>query len=518
MRLAQALAGRVPVLGIANPSNFHPTGDVVPKLELPDDSWKEILHTLVRSASLIVIEARHFSPGVAYELNTIREHDKQDFAIVVVLRKGSDDTDRIRLIRELAEILIESDVAPPEQLSKQSEQLIDFPRVVNEDEVPFDNLDSSPYFADILAQIDFFVALNPEQRRKRVQANIANRNGVALMREGRLTDAQGPLLEGLALRQEIGDMIGQVISYQNVGTMFKGLEDYATAESHYRSGLKGAQELGDKVGARLLLSGLAEIRRISGDAGSALAFLQEASELLDQNRKPKELMLILHSIGELRRKGDENALAIAAYTRAAEIAREAHEEATLALSLREIGVTFARNDDPSNAIPPVLESLEISRKLGDVQSEGEALVLLATLSHKAEDEPRVQQYSRDALALYKRTGGPEIAKSVQEVLERHGVVLHVDANSLMRNGSEIRNTETGIGLVLIADCLTSRSSGRREKAAPLLTLGVIAPRKAWRCFPGESPCRVRANHPPVSSLASVAESRGDEFARDHLVQ
>jgi hypothetical protein len=40
-----------------------------------------------------------------------------------------------------------------------------------------------------------------------------------------------------------------------------------------------------------------------------------------------------------------------------------------------------------------------------------------------------------------------------------------------------------------------------------LTAGVIAPRKAWRLLQGESPCRVRARHPPVSSLASMAESQ-----------
>jgi hypothetical protein len=31
-------------------------------------------------------------------------------------------------------------------------------------------------------------------------------------------------------------------------------------------------------------------------------------------------------------------------------------------------------------------------------------------------------------------------------------------------------------------------------------------KKAWRILQGESPCRVRASHPPVSSLASMAES------------
>jgi hypothetical protein len=41
---------------------------------------------------------------------------------------------------------------------------------------------------------------------------------------------------------------------------------------------------------------------------------------------------------------------------------------------------------------------------------------------------------------------------------------------------------------------------------PPLSVGVVAPRQAWRLFPGERPCRVRARPPPVSSRASRAAS------------
>jgi len=44
----------------------------------------------------------------------------------------------------------------------------------------------------------------------------------------------------------------------------------------------------------------------------------------------------------------------------------------------------------------------------------------------------------------------------------------------------------------------------RSRFQPRLTLSVLAPRKAWHLLQGESPCRVRASHPPVSSLASMA--------------
>jgi hypothetical protein len=37
--------------------------------------------------------------------------------------------------------------------------------------------------------------------------------------------------------------------------------------------------------------------------------------------------------------------------------------------------------------------------------------------------------------------------------------------------------------------------------------GVRAPSKAWCVLQGASPCRVRANHPPVSSVAPTAEPK-----------
>jgi len=56
------------------------------------------------------------------------------------------------------------------------------------------------------------------------------------------------------------------------------------------------------------------------------------------------------------------------------------------------------------------------------------------------------------------------------------------------------------------DCL-QRPLLRRSRFRQQLRPGVIAPRKAWRLWQGESPWRVRASHPPVARLASLAESQ-----------
>jgi len=48
----------------------------------------------------------------------------------------------------------------------------------------------------------------------------------------------------------------------------------------------------------------------------------------------------------------------------------------------------------------------------------------------------------------------------------------------------------------------------RSRFRQWLSCCVLAPRKAWRLVPGARPGRVRARHPPVSRLASRAESWG----------
>jgi hypothetical protein len=72
--------------------------------------------------------------------------------------------------------------------------------------------------------------------------------------------------------------------------------------------------------------------------------------------------------------------------------------------------------------------------------------------------------------------------------------------SLDRAPPKIRAEQTAA-----ADCL-QRPLVPRSRFRQRLSGGVLAPRKAWRLLQGERPCRVRASHPPVSSLASMAES------------
>jgi len=55
-----------------------------------------------------------------------------------------------------------------------------------------------------------------------------------------------------------------------------------------------------------------------------------------------------------------------------------------------------------------------------------------------------------------------------------------------------------------------RAFCKYAKVSPLSSAAdesVRAPSEAWCIFQGASPCRVRANHPPISSVAPMAEPK-----------
>jgi tetratricopeptide (TPR) repeat protein len=148
-KLAAALTSRMPVIGIANPSIIRPDyRHAIPKLELPNDTWRESLAGLVRDAALIVMHLSKLSPGVSVELGALMDHRKNNQTVILIPKPESAGTQP-----DPFETAMSSYFGLPTQseiLDKSNPQLAQFPRVVYEEEVPFELLDLSPAFRDLL--------------------------------------------------------------------------------------------------------------------------------------------------------------------------------------------------------------------------------------------------------------------------------------------------------------------------------------------------------------------------------
>jgi hypothetical protein len=119
---------------------------------------------------------------------------------------------------------------------------------------------------------------------------------------------------------------------------------------------------------------------------------------------------------------------------------------------------------------------------------------------------RMPSACTNSLAFSHRT--PRLPRAGEsQAVQDHG---HAESAAWWSTGGEgteaafSRLSAPNIGLQPTAYSLrvAALHSGFRQRLRP----GVIAPRKAWRLLLGESPSRARASHPPVSRLASMAES------------
>lgn len=84
-RAEQELRGRLPLIGLANGTNFRPDfHHAIPKLEVANAWWQVVLGIVAREAASILFDYRHPSPGVAVELTLLTELGRVSDTTVIV--------------------------------------------------------------------------------------------------------------------------------------------------------------------------------------------------------------------------------------------------------------------------------------------------------------------------------------------------------------------------------------------------------------------------------------------------
>lgn len=145
--IAQAFGERVPFLGISNNAPTLP-GDErhIPKLELPNERWQEVVEELVRAAEIIVANVERLTPGVLFELDTIRRLGRLEQTVVVISEPDE-------LMSALPRVLIDAPAPEAPKASHDSAPLAPFRRVAYAADLPA-RPEDSPIFSDLLGRID----------------------------------------------------------------------------------------------------------------------------------------------------------------------------------------------------------------------------------------------------------------------------------------------------------------------------------------------------------------------------
>lgn len=123
----------LPIVSLANPDGW-PLPAKIPKLEVQNDQWQQVVTELIDYAALIIVGVESISSGLLFELDVIREKNKQNTSIIVKdleMLRGSDDD----LGTVMHEIAIETFVDPLET-QRPNASSSDFDTADNIDDFP----------------------------------------------------------------------------------------------------------------------------------------------------------------------------------------------------------------------------------------------------------------------------------------------------------------------------------------------------------------------------------------------
>ncbi len=184
-----------------------------------------------------------------------------------------------------------------------------------------------------------------------------------------------------AIRQQIGYMVGRAANLQNLALLRMAAGQHEAARHDLETSLRISRQLGehfDSIHALLGLAHLAIIERRFSEAAETLADLRTtyASRLSTDDLAQIEWMSAVTRANESIDEGVRSA------EQAVQLAQECGVPETEADCTRTLGVLLTDRGDYDGAQASLERSYEIAVKIGDPYRRAQALLEIATLSHR----------------------------------------------------------------------------------------------------------------------------------------
>ena len=375
-RLAEALEGRVPVLGIFNPAEtWSRMTNVIPRFSLPNDGWREVLVELIEGADLIVMQPVSLTTGVALELTRIGDHARRDDAVIIL--PGAETLSEIGVRQGVLRVL-GGEVRVAEPIDRAHPALRWFTRVVNEDDLPPD-LATSAVFAELLERIADLTARDPTERRAARNARITEDEGERLAMAGDFARAIQRLTTARAEQERLDDRLGLLATLRTIGSVQLAAGDLEAARQTLEHASSLCRPTDVHVRGQILLA-LGLVHREAGRSVEAAAAFGDAVGLLEQVGTAADRITALHGLAEARLVNGDPDGHVEALEAALELHRAGHETDATGGTLSQLGVGLALAGRDTEARSILEEALPLVRQAGDRHAERVTLAYLARSS------------------------------------------------------------------------------------------------------------------------------------------
>jgi tetratricopeptide (TPR) repeat protein len=350
-----------------------------PRLELPNELWRAVLLELVSGASFIVMSVEDLSPGVLNELQTIGWLGQQHYTLVVLATSEKDPLQE-GITRFYG-------VAGKASQSRDEirERLAAFPMIINEEEMPFDDLRRAPEWAALLDRFDFIRLLTPEQRHARLNIQSLNLHLQESLQRGSLDgDLIAQLREGLTTHGTALEPALLLSVHSQLGVAYAQMQEYETAISLLAVARELSRQAGNSVQEGLFLRDVADCYRASGKPSEAIASYLEALPHLMSAKNPDAFIDALRKLAGAYADTQDFKRAAQRFTEALAALDAAGNTHGIMQVQMELGVARYDAREYRAAVHAFQQAVRIARELG--ASDAEQLCLqMIDKCHKAQN-------------------------------------------------------------------------------------------------------------------------------------
>ena len=299
----------------------------------------------------------------------------------------------------------------------------------------------------------------------------------ALNWEGNLaqmqSDEQGALLahsEALALRRSIGDEAGVAASLSNLASVYRELDDRATARALLEEALEIRRQIGDRKAMAVTMYNLGNALRESGEAENARRLHMECLALSREIGDGYNIANSLNALG-LEALDEGNLEAARAYQEEAlQLRRSAEDNWGTASSLVLLGDVLIDRGEVRAAQALYGESLEMYRSVGDrgrVAESLEGLALVEGMNGRPLDAARMfSAAARHRAAVGVSVSAPDRALQVRRlaaIREKVDAAAWEDA----WNEGQTLTLEEALGIATMHDAAAKAQPAESERSTTL---------------------------------------------------
>ncbi|HHZ66120.1 MAG TPA: tetratricopeptide repeat protein [Flavobacteriales bacterium] len=217
-------------------------------------------------------------------------------------------------------------------------------------------------------------------------------------------------------KKEMGDAIGVVGNYHNIGWVYELTGQYDMAINSYTKGLNVLNEEGFKKETPMLLSAIGNINRRKGYHQEALDYYSRSLKIKEKIGDKKGIAVSLHNIGVIYNEQGDYTKAIDYHTRSLKIQEEIGDKKGIAYSLNNIGAIYKIQGDLAKAIDYFTKSLKIKEELGDKKGIAVSLNNIGVIYNKQGDYAKAIDYYTRSLKIQEEIGDKKgIAVSLNNI-------------------------------------------------------------------------------------------------------